>query len=188
MADEISQARGPEKSKSGPRVGLYFVSSCQPELTGAVPREVPVSDRWRIGSPAGLALLLLYSAAAPLGLAYQGGGRPEQYVIAGRVVDPHGLRPEGAILTLGQGENGSFSAGPVPIAEDGSFVTPRLRPGIYVLEIIRTPHSATHPATPVGLTIVPVSTADVPDVRVEVRRDTALTGRFRMESDNPDAP
>ena len=52
---------------------------------------------------------------------------------------------------------------------------------------MRTPHSATKPATTVGFTIVDVGTADISDVRVEVRRDTAVTGIFRMESDNPKA-
>ena len=39
----------------------------------------------------------------------------------------------------------------------------------------------------VGFNIVTVGTADVSGVTVEIRRDTALTGRFRTESDNPSA-
>ena len=87
---------------------------------------------------------------------------------------------------LGREDGGSFVSIPVSIGADGSFITPRLSPGTYVLEVVRTPHSATKRAT-VGLTIVRVGAADVPGVTVVVRRDTAITGRFRMESDNPQA-
>jgi hypothetical protein len=108
-------------------------------------------------------------------------------VITGHVVDPHQLRPEEAVLVLGREDNGSFSSVPISIGADGSFVTPRLRPGTYVLEIVRTPHSATKAATVVGFRIVAVGRSDVSGVMVEVRRDTAIAGRFRMESDNPTA-
>ncbi len=81
-----------------------------------------------------------------------------------------------------------FAGDPIPMAADGAFVTPRLEPGAYVLVVVRTPHSATSPATTVGFTSVVLGTADVTGVTVEVRRDSALTGRFRMESDNPRAP
>ena len=141
----------------------------------------------RIGSPARLVFLLLSALVLPIGLPSQDREGTERYVISGRVVDPDGLRPEGAVLMLGSGENGSFNTVPVPTEKDGSFVTSRLSPGTYVLEIIRTAHSPTKPAIPVGLSIVGVSTGDVSGVTVEVRRDTSLTGRFRMESDNPDA-
>jgi hypothetical protein len=110
------------------------------------------------------------------------------HVISGRVMDPLGLRPPEAILTLGVEDNGGFSAAPIQTQADGSFVTPQLRPATYVLQVVRTPHSPTQRATVVGLTIVPVTTADVTGVTVVVRRDTALKGRFRMESDNPAAP
>jgi hypothetical protein len=40
----------------------------------------------------------------------------------------------------------------------------------------------------VGFNIVPLGTTDVSGVTVSIRRDTALNGRFRMESDNPAAP
>jgi hypothetical protein len=88
---------------------------------------------------------------------------------------------------LGRRENGSFGSTPVPVAPDGSLVTSKVTPGTYVLELVRTPHSATKRATTVALSIVAVSTADVSGVTVEVRRDTAITGTFRMESDNPKA-
>jgi hypothetical protein len=109
-------------------------------------------------------------------------------VITGHVVDPHQLRPEEAVLMLGrEQDDGSFVSIPISIGADGSFVTPRLRPGTYVLEIVRTPHSATKAASVVGFRIVAVGPSDVSGVMVEVRRDTVVTGRFRMESDNPSA-
>lgn len=111
-----------------------------------------------------------------------------EYVISGRVQDPHDLKPQDAILMLGSNRGGgSASSRPVPASADGSFTTPPVRPGTYVLEVVRTPHSRTAPATTVGLTVVSVTAADVTDVAVIVRRDSALIGRYRMESDNPAA-
>ncbi len=110
------------------------------------------------------------------------------HVISGRVDDPYDLRPEGAILMLGsETDSGSFSLTPVPIGANGSFVTRRVKPGTYVLEVIRTPHSATKAATVVGFTLVRVEAADIAGVTVVIRRDTAIAGTFRMESDNPNA-
>ena len=43
------------------------------------------------------------------------------------------------------------------------------------------------PARVVGLTLVRAGAADVPGVTVVIRRDTAITGTFRMESDIPTA-
>lgn len=147
-----------------------------------------MQNRCRIGSPARSAVVVLCTLAVPVTLAAQGRAAIEQrYVISGRVVDPHQLRPEEAVLMLGREENGGFSSHPVPVAADGSFITPRLSSGTYVLEVVRTPYSTTKPATVVGLSIVPVATADVSGVTIAVRRDTAITGRFRMESDNPKA-
>lgn len=136
------------------------------------------------------ALVLLGVMVAPLTAAFQNfGGAPNGHTISGRVLDPHQLRPEDLTLMVGRRDNSgeSFGSYPVPFTTDGSFVTPRLDPETYVLELIRTPHSASKPATPVGLTVVRLATSDISNVTVEVRRDTALTGTFRMESDNPAA-
>jgi hypothetical protein len=135
-----------------------------------------------------LAVLLFWTlvAAVPLGEVRADGGPGG--VIRGRIVDPHRLRPEEAALMLVRDEdNGSISSTPISLAADGSFATPRLRPGTYVLEIVRTPNSAIRPASVVGFRIVTVGSSDVSAVMVEVRRDTAIAGRFRMESDNPTA-
>lgn len=130
-------------------------------------------------------LLLACLLAVPATLAYQEGTPTQKdHLISGRVVDPHRLRPEDAVLMLGAEQDGGFSSVPVPVGADGSFVTPRLNPATYVLEVVRTPHSATKAATVVGFSIVPLSTADVAGVTVTVRRDTAITGTFRMERDN----
>ncbi len=75
----------------------------------------------------------------------------------------------------------------VPVAADGAFVTLPLSPGMYMLEVVRNRFSTTEPERAVSFNIVTVGTADVSGVTVEIRRDTALTGRFRMESDNPSA-
>jgi hypothetical protein len=135
-----------------------------------------------------LAVLLLCALSAAVQRA-----SPNRYAtepgprIAGRVVDPHQLRPEDAVVMLGREDSGGFGRTPVPLAAEGTFVTPRLRPGLYILEVVRNPHSPTKPARVVGFNIVTVETADVSGLTVAIRRDTALTGRFRMESDNPRA-
>jgi hypothetical protein len=134
---------------------------------------------------------LVIAAALVAGL----NGRAEQtfppgprYTITGKVIDPLRLQPEGAVLTLGRVTNdGSFGSAPVQIGADGDFVARDLAPGTYIFEVVRTPYSATKPAVPVAFQIVDITNADLTGVRVEIRRDTAVTGRFRMESDNPAA-
>jgi hypothetical protein len=134
---------------------------------------------------------VVIAAALAVGLI----GRAEQifppgprYSISGRVIDPLRLQPEDAVLTLGRvNDGGSFGSAPVEIGADGGFVTRDLARGTYIFEVVRTPHSATKPAVPVGFQVVRVTNADVTDVSVMIRRDTAVTGRFRMESDNPAA-
>ena len=69
-----------------------------------------------------------------------------------------------------------------------AFVTKPVPPGTYLLEVVRTPHSATSREMVVGVTIVTVTTDNVTGVAVNVRRDVALEGKFRMESDDPAAP
>src|SRR5688500_11411830 len=80
-----------------------------------------------------------FAAATPLGQR-AGGDAQAGHTISGKVVDPYLLRPEGAVLMLGQPDGlSSFSSVPIPIAIDGSFTTPRRSPGVYVLELVRTP-------------------------------------------------
>jgi hypothetical protein len=135
-----------------------------------------------------LAAVLYAVATATLPGQRTAGDVETGHTISGRMVDPHQLRPEQAILMLGQPEGlSSFGSIPIPVAADGSFITPRRGPGVYVLEVVRTPNSATRPAQVVGQTIVRLATADVSGVTVDVRRDTSLVGRYRMESDNPKA-
>ena len=105
-------------------------------------------------------------------------------VISGLVMDPHQRGLEDVILMLG-GVDGYSS--PIPIAPDGSFVTPPLNAGTYVLQLVRTPHSFEHDETVVGFRIVDVGTSDVSGITVDVRRETAIRGRIRMESDDPAA-
>lgn len=137
---------------------------------------------------AGVCLGSLCVALAPLAQSRQEPAVGSGYTISGRVVDPQHLRPEGATLMLGREEQGSFGTTPLDVGSDGSFVTPRLNAGPYVLEVVRTPYSPTRRATPVAFQIVRVGTTDVSGVIVTIRGDTALTGIFRMESDTPGAP
>jgi hypothetical protein len=151
--------------------------------------QVALLNYAQLGPNMRLAVTMLITLMQPVTLAPQAGvPSGTGYVISGRVDDPHRLRPEAAILMLGrQTGPGSFSSTPVPVGANGAFVTAPVEPGTYVLEVIRTPHSATKPATVVGLTLVRVDAADVAGVTVVIRRDTAITGTFRMESDNPAA-
>jgi hypothetical protein len=130
---------------------------------------------------------VLLSIAA-IGAAAVPPQKQSEYVISGRVEDPHDLDPEDAILMIGASRApGSFSRRPVAVAHDGSFTTLAVRPDTYVIEVVRTPHSSIKPATTVGLTMVSVASADVSGVSVVIRPDAALAGRYRMVSDNPAA-
>jgi hypothetical protein len=136
------------------------------------------------------ALVLAAAVAAPLAADFQSfGPHLDGARIRGRVIDPHQLRPQDLTLMVKQlsGDTGPLTLRPIPIGADGSFTIDGLGPAPYLLELIRSPHSATAPATPVGLTLVSVETSDLSNVTVEVRPDTAVTGTFRMDSDNPAA-
>jgi hypothetical protein len=109
-------------------------------------------------------------------------------MISGRVIDPLRLQPEDAVLTLGRvNDDGAFYSAPVQIGADGGFVARDLVPGTYIFEVVRTPHSATKSAVPVAFQVVRVMNADLTNVTVLIRRDTAVTGRFKMESEDPGA-
>ena len=107
--------------------------------------------------------------------------------ISGRIVAPDGVLPPGAIVTARSAGDDRSGSGPIPTKADGRFLTPPLWPGTYVLRVQRTPRSSTGPGSLMGLTIVPVKTADVTGVTITLQRDVSLTGHFRMESDNPAA-
>src|SRR5688572_4360464 len=101
--------------------------------------------------PARAAVVLFCGLSLPAAPTPQApGALVSGHVISGRLVDPHQLRPEDAVLMLGREDYGSFSSTPVPVDANGSFVTPRLGPGTYVLEVVRTPHSSTKRAAVVG--------------------------------------
>lgn len=110
---------------------------------------------------------------------------PTVGVISGRIVDPHRLRPDGAKLRVWR-HRGLYTATSfvvVPNA-DGTFVTPPLPAGLYVIELVRT--TAVGPSDNVlGVRVVDVVASDSHGVTIDVRAETAITGRFRMLSDDP---
>jgi hypothetical protein len=103
-----------------------------------------------------------------------------RYVISGRIIDPHGLRPADAMLSLGYDRDGVGYGAAVPVTVTGEFVTQVVYPGTYVLMLVRTPYSTTHPPMPVGLTLVEVGNQDLTGVTVTVERDTEARGRIRL--------
>jgi len=114
--------------------------------------------------------------------------RQWRYLIAGRVEDPHGLRPANAMVTVGFDRDGVGYGIPLAVAADGSFVTHALSPGTYVLTVIRHPCSATERSMPVGLTIARIENADVTGVTVTIQPDMTLEGRIRLASGTPGPP
>jgi hypothetical protein len=157
-----------------------FPSNTTRLITAGELERMPMSMR---SSLEALRLLLLCACTSVALPAQQ---PPGSFTISGRVTDPLNLRPEGAVLMLGRREEyGSASASYVPLGADASFVTAPLPAGRYVLQIVRTPHSRME--TVVGFKVVTVTTANVMNVVVAARRDTSLTGKFRMVTDNPGA-
>ena len=59
-------------------------------------------------------------------------------VIKGRITHAGQPLPRDLRLLVGQENNGAFGRKTVPVAADGSFVTPRLASGKYILELTRT--------------------------------------------------
>jgi hypothetical protein len=127
---------------------------------------------------------LITASLVPIALAQNPPAPQGRFAISGQVVDPHNLRPENAVLMLvtQEGES-SASSTPVVVAANGSFIARSLIPGTYTLEMVRTPAGA----MPVSFNAVRITNADVTGVTVTIRRDFALTGRFRMESSSPAA-
>jgi hypothetical protein len=107
--------------------------------------------------------------------------QPKPYRISGHV---EGISPW-LSLSVGTSEGEiSFGEQPVPLAPDGSFVTMPISPGTFVLHL--TEPSSKEPNSR-GVQIVNVTTADVSGVVLRPQEPYALTGSFRMESDNPAA-
>ncbi len=117
--------------------------------------------------------------------------KPAVYrIISGRVIDSRGgPPPSGLELTVGtEQEDSSFSSARIAMAADGSFTTAPLAPATYVLQLSH-PGRLTpgEPDLEGELRTVRITTADVSGVVLRTRPPYALTGRFRMESDNPAA-
>ena len=108
-----------------------------------------------------------------------------RFVISGRVLDPHNLRPADAMLSLGYDRDGAGYGIPVPMTSDGLFTTQTVYPGTYVLMVVRNPYSHTEPAMPVGLSIVRVENRDASGVTVTIQRDAEIRGRIRMPAGSP---
>ena len=136
-----------------------------------------------------LATLLCCATATVAALAHQGPSALDaRHVISGRVLDPHRIRPEGAVLLLRWHDGESISARSVAIDKDGAFVTPPLTSGTYVLEVARTLAAASGPGGGIiGHAIVRLGETPLSGVSIEVRRDTAIAGHFVMETGKPDA-
>ena len=112
---------------------------------------------------------------------------PDGHVISGRVMDPGKLLPEDARLLLGGKDRGGFARVPLQVRKDGSFSTPPLRPGTYVLEVHYPDRPHEQPKV-AGFALVPLASKDVSGVTVLIRPNTAIVGSFRMDSDDPAAP
>jgi len=76
----------------------------------------------------------------------------------------------------------------VPLGADGSFVTRPLVPATYVLQIRQSAHSKeTGAQAEGGLSVLTLRSSDLAGVGLRTRPGFSVTGRFRMESDNPSA-
>jgi hypothetical protein len=107
--------------------------------------------------------------------------QPKPYRISGRIEG----RPPWPALTVGTPEGyTSYGEAPVSVADDGSFVTNPVASGAHVLELSE-PNSPEPNAR--GTQIVQVTSSDVSEIVLRRQQPYALTGRFRMESDNPSA-
>lgn len=128
-----------------------------------------------------------FTAATSAPLAAQpvpNGGRGA--TITGRILDPHRLRtPDLTLLMWYQTRPYASSGDPIQLAADGTFVTRPLLPGTYVFEATRS--SSSSAADLRGVEVVEVGGSDVSNVTLELRRPSVVTGRYRMESDDPGA-
>lgn len=113
---------------------------------------------------------------------------PGSVTVSGRLDDPHGLRTEDAVVAMYRRRENGASGIHLEIAKDGSFASPLVPSGFYSFEVVRTPYSATHPATAIGVGWVDVDAADVTGLVLSVRRDTELVGSYRIAGDRANPP
>lgn len=143
--------------------------------------------------------LLLFATAVAAGAVLACGGEswvvihtgdfgPGIAKVSGRLDDPHNLRTPDTLLSMYRQVGNAGTGINVKVARDGSFTTPPLPRGFYSFELIRTPHSATHPATTIGVGWVEVGDTDLDGVVLSVRRDMELQGRYRIASDRANPP
>ena len=104
--------------------------------------------------------------------------------ISGKVLDARGRVPVGVWVYASAATGaGSSTQTPAKIAADGSFTTPRLRPGTYALLVGPAPESSMDADVDGGLAVVELRGADLSGVTITTRR-YALRGRYVMRSDN----
>ena len=128
------------------------------------------------GSALAVAPVLIWLALAQIKETAQ--PQPTPYRISGRVEELYpGL---GLMLGSAKGET-SYAKVAVPVAPDGAFVTRPLASGVHVLELVEP--SSPEP-TSRGVRIVHVTSSDINGIVLRPLPRYALTGRFRMESDN----
>ena len=109
-----------------------------------------------------------------------------RHTIAGRVVGSDGRVPSKVELSVSESTGpGASSSRPVAVAADGSFRTPPLLPGSYVLHTGRGPVSPDSDSEG-GLAVVAVGSADVTGVSIRTRR-YALRGKYVMRGGDPAA-
>ena len=110
-----------------------------------------------------------------------------RHTISGRVVGSDGRVPPKVELFVWQGTGaGGGSGGPIDVAADGSFTTPPLQPGSYVLNVGPGPISRKDPDGEGGLAIVELGPTDVTGLSIRTRR-YALRGKYLMRGDDPAA-
>jgi hypothetical protein len=127
---------------------------------------------------------LLLCAFVASGAWLQDGPR---HTISGRVVDSNGRVPSKVELFVWEEDGiGGSGGGPVAVAADGSFTTPPLQPGTYVLNVGPGPISRREPDDEGGLAIVELGPTDVTGLSIRTRR-YALRGKYVMRGDDPAA-
>src|SRR5262245_16092300 len=100
-------------------------------------------------------------ASLSAGVAPRGVQPPpaDGHVISGRVTDPYGLRTKEAALLLGSQDGESASSRPIALAADGTFITPPVSAGTYMLRIVRSLESSAAPTGDIGFALVRVGAA-----------------------------
>jgi hypothetical protein len=113
---------------------------------------------------------------------------PQAPTVSGRVIGTNGRPAHDVTIWIGRESDGGFSAETCMVNDDGTFVSPELSPGTYVLDASAPSENAGAAATISGFAPVVVRDSSVNGVVLSLQPSIAISGHVRFESEREGEP